>query len=162
VAQLQAYLLTQIRAAASISNVTYRAYQPDSDTLFDEVVSTVGLPGVGNSGVLPPQCAVVVSLLTAGFGRAFRGRVYVPTNGILMDATNLQLSAAQTTAEATAFGNYLSAMLLTSFTPVLVSRSRGASSPITHLRVDSVVDTQRRRRDKFVAAHAGTALVTPD
>ena len=103
--------------------------------------------------VLPYQCAVVHSLRSATPGRGGRGRCYVPLaqNGLMSAG---QLTSAGTVSIAAAFAAYITALNAT--TPggfptkvVIANPLASTSAPIvTNVVVDSVVDTQQRRRDK--------------
>lgn len=145
---LRSWLLGQMNTGQKLVGITYRAYQPDSQTLFDQATKTYSDAGTLSTW-MPPQVAMVASLRTAGFGRAYRGRVYFPT-AVQGNATTGRASAAQTAAAATAVRAYLAQWVAGSVTPVLISLSRGVATPLTYVEVDAVMDTQRRRRDKMI------------
>lgn len=114
--------------------------------------------GSGAAGsVVPPQCAICVTLRTAFAGRSDTGRYYLP--GPI--ASKLDVRGRLNTAIV----NSLSASLIAatnaailagpSCAPVVYSRKLRATNAITELDVGDVVDTQRRRRDALVEVRAG-------
>lgn len=110
-------------------------------------------PGSGSPN-LPPQCAIVVTLLTGLAGKSFKGRVYMPNRTAIVAADG-NLPTATVTALAVTASNWLSLFRTRSVggerLTGVVSGAQGPNA-ITAVAVDSVVDTQRRRRDKVVAA----------
>lgn len=113
---------------------------------------------------LPYQCAVVHSLRTGYGGRAGRGRCYFPI-GISAALTTGQLDSSFTATLATQFAGYLTALnalvIPATNNGVSVVSLLRATEPIkvAAVEVDSVVDTQRRRRDKIGATSTGYHLV---
>lgn len=133
-------------------------------TIVGESTRTA-VPGTG-AWKVPPQCAIVASKLTALSGRQYRGRMYLPCGGITLGAGGLVFNgvvstlANQVAAMITAFNaevagpNELQAVVAT---PRSIATD---APPVTSIKIDNVVDTQRRRRDKFIASETGTAAVT--
>lgn len=124
----------------------------------------VAQPG-GVSRTLPYQCAVVHSFRSAVPGRSGRGRAYVPignSNGQL----NGQLTAPTCTALANAMATYLESFFtvdLGATAPIpVVASPLDSSTPraINKVIVDSVIDTQQRRRDKTAAVASASAVVS--
>lgn len=97
----------------------------------------------------PPQCARVLTLLTPLAGRRYRGRIYWPSLGNTM-STNLKADATQGDADAIA-------TVLAGFQAVgsetdrlklgVYSAAADVVTAVTAVRIDDVIDTQRRRTD---------------
>lgn len=101
-----------------------------------------------------PQIAVVATLQTYVPGARARGRMYLPGQAANVQAGTSQLSATEAQAYATSIANFLSLVrtrtLQGSLLTPIVKSFTGQQTAITQVRVDTVVDTQRRRRDKLV------------
>ena len=109
----------------------------------------------------PTQTAIVATLLSGLPGRSYRGRIYLPLTGIVLQS-NHQLTAAQATGIATSVAGIASAVnSFASGGPFGVASIAGLQGriPISSVRVDTEPDVQRRRADKIVAASFGTANV---
>lgn len=146
--------LASVAGSASTFDIV-RGYWYDAGT-GPAVVAGVGQgtaqPGTGSSN-LPPQCAIVATLLTGLAGRSARGRVYIPNRTVIVDASG-NFPTATASGIATSMANFLSLMRTRSVgTSLLVPvvQGRNQVNPITAVAVDTIVDTQRRRRDKVVA-----------
>lgn len=146
--QLKTTLLSMMVPQCSLTRITYRTYQPNSETLFDEAYKTYTDVGTG-TGANAAQVAVVATLQTAGFGRAYRGRIYLPASGCVTGTGSTTITPSATSI-CTAIKNYLNQWRAVGANiPCLISSSRGQSSDLTAVRVGQVFDTQRRRRDKL-------------
>lgn len=146
--QLKTTLLSMMVPQCSLTKITYRCYQPNSETLFDEGFKSYTDVGTG-AGANAAQVAVVATLQTAGFGRAYRGRIYLPASGCVTGTGSTTITPSATSI-CTALKNYLNQWRAVGISiPCLVSSSRGQSSDLTAVRVGQVFDTQRRRRDKL-------------
>lgn len=122
----------------------------------------VGVSGTASTISLPNQIATVVTTLTGRPGRSYRGRCYLPpVTTAAMIGTN-QLSTANATLLCNAYAGFLQGVHDSSSGahPVVSSSRLGAMTPITSVQVDTVFDTQRRRRNKVVAQGKPTAAVT--
>ena len=155
----------QMGTRSSFDSVrTYYTNAPGSPALVVGASTTASVAGTAG-GNQPPQIAAVCTLLTGRAGRSYRGRVYVPINtGTDTDGT---FAASVAQAQAQACANFLSAAATRSLNggvliPCVTSATRAENTPITAVRVDNVLDTQRRRRDKIVAtARPQSSLVIP-
>lgn len=140
-------------------------YYPTGATAATIVGASTRASNAGlNSITAPPQCAVVVSLLTGLAGRANRGRIYVPGLAISLGTTTGQLTSGTPAPLAQSIANFITLLrtrqLTTGSNSVpIVAGATGGGYPITTVRVDSVVDTQRRRRDKVTPAITANASV---
>lgn len=126
--------------------------------------STISVAGTAVQAGLPNQCAVVVTLETGIPGRSNRGRAYLPPVVVgNMTAGTGQLPSSVCTTLANAFADMLSALrddAPPSGNPVVSSATKGSMQDITSVRVDSIIDTQRRRRNKLVPVASISANVT--
>lgn len=118
----------------------------------DPVAAFVGedttLMGGAGTPTVPPQCAVVATLLTGAAGRRNRGRVYWPIAGsssrLLTSGQNATI-ANETRDIIDSLRTTCSAVWGTAAGPVVGNNGL----LVTRVRVDNVIDTQRRRRDKI-------------
>lgn len=146
----------------SASNVDQaRAYFYGTSSTAQVVGQSTGaaVPGA-TSRTQPGQVAIVCSLLTGLAGRSNRGRLYLP-NGTINTGADGNLSTALLQGIANSIANWLSLLRTRSLggstvIPVVASAT-GPGVPITTVRVDSVADTQRRRRDKIAPTVTRTA-----
>lgn len=153
------------------NRVTVRSIGTDGKTIQQaEVTPTTPDQGVLTSQVLPDQCALVVSLLTARTGRSFRGRTYLPitsagalTNG-KMDPTGTSAQAANFMANLIkGLGNSTTTVPTPTSTQLagaphiaIQSATSGqVGAPVIAVRAGDVIDTQRRRRNKIVETYSG-------
>lgn len=124
-----------------------------------------GKAGTNASLTLPPQLAVVVSLRTGRPGRSYRGRSYLPAPAAnQLSAIGGQLGSGTVDALSLAFHDMLASLGTVPdpyipLPPVVASAKTSAMSLITAITVDSVLDTQRDRRNKLVAAYTKARTV---
>nr|CRY97318.1 hypothetical protein [uncultured prokaryote] len=103
------------------------------------------------------ETAMCVSLLTASFGRSYRGRMFLPWTSKGVTPSTFQFGSSGIDATATA----LKAMLdgfntgyvddSADGTVSVASQKNGVLTPITTLRIDSIPDTQRGRKNRATA-----------
>lgn len=129
----------------------------DVAVLADGVVANTGTanlaPTGGGSGNLPPQTALVTSLLTDINDRSHRGRIYMPALNSTQSIAGLWTGSAATYLSGFAsIANIMSEKLagvgggdLAVFALAVFSKLHMNLSPVTRLRVNNVFDTQRRR-----------------
>lgn len=111
----------------------------------------------------PPQTAIVASLRTSLPGRSGRGRLYLPMTGFPLQP-NLQMLEAQATAIVTDLRTWLRDLANTATAAypapgpdhvlVVHSRKTNTAQDVISIQADTVLDTQRRRRDKLVGSRA--------
>ena len=141
------------------------AYYLPAGTATAALASTTAMTNAGTGArILPYQCALVISQRTVIPGRSGRGRNYLPvsTSAVLSGG---QLAGGVGTALATAAASWLTALAGlvlngVNTTPVVAS-PLGSNTPavVVKVVVDSIVDTQRRRRDKIGAVSVSTHSV---
>ena len=151
-------LKTFMKSNSAITGLHLYCYPdggPSSPAIAERVFNTVG---TSSGAAHPLQTATVASLRTGQSGRSFRGRVYLPTTDVTLD-TNNQLTSAVTSAVADMVADFCGGWATEDVFGVgqaafvcIVSPTRSARTVVTQVVVDSVMDTQRRRRNRQQAA----------
>lgn len=148
---------SQIGTGSTIDQVRIYAYEtPGSPAVAVGESASAGSAGSGTI-TCPPQVACVFSLNTGIPGRRTRGRFYWPmltatltTGGLLNGPTtpaNLALAGADMLEQIGAIPG-----LVPDLTPVVVSAAGGLITPVISVSIDTVLDTQRRRRDALTGS----------
>lgn len=149
-------------AFIALTNTRFHLYEAGVATasgLFTDTPSA----GTAATGSAPYQALVVTEYSTLA-GRSGRGRIYLPfTTGGISTSTG-QLAAAPT-GLMTAYKNYISAMNSHTWAlpgapgavPSVVSRTHATQAGITHMRIDSKLDTQHGRTKKLSPNFTATA-----
>lgn len=160
-------LTTTIKAllpsTTRFTTVTSYLYTGGSTASLVAQNAGINTAGTGTTSPMPNQCAIVVSLLTGIPGRSTRGRAYFPGwTGDQIIASTGQLSSTSSGQLAAAWGAFLSGVKDTTngAPPVVASSLHGTVTPIVQVAVDTIIDTQRRRRDKMVPTARPTATVS--
>lgn len=117
-------------------------------------VAITALSGAGETQCQPAQTALVVTLKTGLATRRGRGRFYLPATGVTVSSSTLLMTTPTTSNVAIAAADFLTSLAgvtLISEPTVLSIAVPGdfPPSPVQTVQVDSVLDTQRRRRDKI-------------
>lgn len=134
-----------------------------------EIAPVVSGAGTNTGEMMPMECAVVISWLTALSGRSYRGRSYI---GGWTEAANGQLPAPTgppgflnraevINSVAAVFGGLKADGWIPSVLSLVndkVARPTGVLTPIVAARVDQRWDTQRRRDVAWAAASSITAI----
>lgn len=147
----QAALAVLISSEGTINQVSTYYYDetgPAVSTGQSSQTAVVGLTPPEH----PPQCSVVVSLLTGLAGRSRRGRMYLPGMGASMSVSTYLLDSGQQQDIAEQLALLLSGMAdvgsgVASIFPVVYSATLNVLTPVSQVAVGNVIDTQRRRRD---------------
>lgn len=134
---------------------------PSGTTSADLVAQDLAGAVIGSSSIHhAPQLALVASLRTGVSGRQNRGRVYLPLTGLPnADLSDHQVAASVIDAINTDFTAFLIAMDTETIGPdtwqtsVANPRATHAAVPVIQVVMDSKIDTQRRRADKFLPSH---------
>lgn len=126
------------------------------------------LPHGTSGGLLPLQCASVVSLRTGNTGRRGRGRFFIPapnlsllgTNGLIGPSTVADMSAA---AEAFLAGCQVALTVPNTLyvQPIVTGAPFTNYGLVTSVIVDNVADTQRRRTKSLIRTGVTTPLPAP-
>lgn len=160
------FLVTATKALFSTLTVyqSVRAYLYTGGSSAAKVAEnlTLNIAGTGVGGSLPPQIATVVSIESGVPGRSNRGRSYLPPLANAVLQANSQLASSACTQLANSFAAMLTSMNAVTdpdCTVVIGSSTKGATVPVNAVRVDSILDTQRRRRNKIVPAASISASV---
>lgn len=129
--------------SSDLSRVT--AYLILANSTKSSLVAYGAFDAVAGSGAItmPDQVAVVVSLRTLDPGRRGRARFYLPASGAPISG----VGQLESSVPATLAGN--TSDLLVSLGNIASTRPLGGTSgfPVDRVVVDSVFDTQRRRRN---------------
>jgi hypothetical protein len=150
----------QIAKNAVLRSVKINHIGPDGH-YTDPVTREFPFTEQGGSGAVsnwPLQCAVAVSLVTGLRGPRYRGRFYLPplnTTGALGPDHRLVPSLTTRIAEQAAITLRL---LAAQGFGTVVSSKFGTNTPVTAVRVGSVVDTLRSRRNQQLEAYTVEAL----
>jgi hypothetical protein len=117
--------------------------------------------GIG-SFALPPQCALVTTLLTGAPGRSARGRLFLGgLSTFLTPQGRVTPLAQQEWADAMA-SFYIQLRTANNapdvMRPVVVSPTTTSARKITRIQVGNVIDTMRSRRGKLVEARVARAV----
>lgn len=122
------------------------------------------IAGTSASFCTGPQTAVVLSLRTnRSRGPATKGRMYLPANGIMPNAGTFKLSSTYTDSIADAGKAFIEQLRVvnetTTFGPYIMSGiGNGAINGINFVLVGDMLDTQRRRRNKFTEEYTSRAI----
>lgn len=157
-----------LSAQAAVTSFRLEGRSDTDDELYGFATGAPGAPVVGTgSALLPPQSAIVVSLISATPGARGRGRLYFPGFGSQLN-TSFRLNSPTPGAFLADVKTYLSAvqtaMLAAIVTPPWVglqlavrSRTSRSTHQVTQLRVGDVLDTQRRRRDRLPETYSSVS-----
>lgn len=120
-----------------------------------------GLPG-NNPVPFPAQVALVVTL-ESGFtrGRAARGRVFLPSPGVTIEAAGGRMSAAVRDGAATQVVQLLDAIHAVEVGRRIIVASKlggGSERSITSISIGRVLDTMRSRRTSLDEDRASSPL----
>lgn len=138
-------------ASIALERVTLRRIYPLEPLEFEY---NTGLPIVGTATGLnfPPQSAILVSLRTGLIGRSYRGRAYLPPPALNQSEGAGTITEASAEECGIAFTALLAALQADSGVPVVASfiadgveRTTPVGTPITLVRVDERLRSQRRR-----------------
>lgn len=156
------YIFTGVKLARLATDGKYDG----SDVI--QSFPTTAVAGGSNGNPLPPQCALVATLVAgSGKGLAGKGRMYLPGVRHVIDGGG-KISSGSTQAIATnlaAFFNTLNGSF--DIGGEVVNASRGSAKflgagarnvPVNGVRVGNVYDTQRRRRNALGEQYS-TAVV---
>lgn len=149
----------QVFLAAGDSLTDINAYYYQGNEAVQTSHKTIAVVGAATTAIMPCQIAVVMTLRTALATRSGRGRMFIPVGSLgLNQLTRLPASPANINTLVDKWAALFSA------TPpgvnaVVVSQTHGVATPITSVDADIIPDTQRRRRNRLVAARH-TAAVT--
>lgn len=143
------------KAGCQISAVRAAFYPPSSLVASATADMNMGPWAGQGTPEWPSQCALVVSLYAPVTGRRNRGRAYIPvTAGQPLTKNLLQQSYA--TSVATSFKTFAGALEAQNLAGQGLSWAIAVpgnyqAQTVTKVAVDTLIDTQRRRTDKYVS-----------
>lgn len=126
--------------------------------------------GQSNGNMIPPQVALVASMLTAQIGPSGRGRIFLPALSVSNQMANGTLDATRQAAIVPAVAQWLTGSAIypvaagVEVAPAVVPAAQSAPSVyalINTVRVDSIFDTQRRRRRSLVGTRVSATVPVP-
>jgi hypothetical protein len=135
------------------------------DFVADFAVNTPAR-GAGTSGMLPPQCSIVASLVTPVLGASGRGRCYLPgINRSTVEAFGTMTTGGPVVI-ANAFRTFLNSASIIGTVPLsdhwvkpIVCKPNGTTyGLVKSVRVGSIIDTQRRRRNQLPEMYEAATL----
>lgn len=141
-------------AATGLDGVVVYGYPnggPRATTMGEAPIN--GYNGTG-SGDLPLQACLVATTLTGQPGRSYRGRMYWPATGCVLTTSQASATTCQQIALATATLVHQDSS--SNAGPIVLSQKHGTHLPLVAVRVDSKIDTQRRRARSESALHLAT------
>lgn len=150
--------LGSIVAVAGLTVNKVRSYYYAAEATAAGLVSehSINAGFGGSAATAPNQCALVASLRSSVPGMKNQGRIYIPClNPGSMTGALLSGTTAGTVATATA--DLLDGLNAIDLYGPVVAGSNGAE--VTSVRVDNIVDTQRRRRNRLVATTTANAAL---
>ena len=137
-------------SAITLDEVTLRKWDPLSTTIDSY---TTGLPSAGTDAgqVGDSQGATLLSLRTAQIGRSYRNRMYLPSMSETDVSGGGTLTSALALDIAEQFVELVQALAainagLGAAQVVAYSKTLSAGVPVTSVRCDTIVRTQRRRQ----------------
>lgn len=126
--------------------------------VIDSAIVSFSDAGADSNGTLPTQCAICISLQTSLAGSRNRGRFYLPPPGVQSLTTAGRLDSGALTGLSNGLTAWKNSLIGDGFTLVVLSRSEGAQTVVTNLRIGNVIDTQRRRRNGLSEVYTSVAV----
>ena len=153
----------------TITNVTARRVNTAGVTVEQAEASPNAATSGSGGPVLPPQCSVVVTLLTDRPGRTGKGRIFLPALGSAASTIG-RIGVTQRTsilngvaALITGINSDLAGGATGDTARIAVQSQAGlVASDVVAVRVGDVFDTQRRRRADLVENYAVAPVVVPN
>lgn len=151
-------LLSSSSAYSGCRVYSYMEHNTKATYIADAPINVPG--SSGSTSLLPDQLAVVVGLRTDMAGRRHMGRVYLPITAWGL-SSQAQLSTADCTGLAGWFAQFIRALNgnIGSQRVGVLSQAGATFTPVTSVKVDSKLDTQRRRTKRASVNSVGTATV---
>jgi len=123
-----------------------------------KVENTETLTGTSVDNDMPPQVAVAVSLRTGTPTRKGRGRFFLPSPSVVAGAADGTVDSAAQDAMSVAAAAALTLLNTAGYQPIVFHRDTVSGTDVLFVRVGSVFDTQRRRRNRVVESYIQTAI----
>lgn len=140
-----------------------RAYwYPDVGAPAGQQGASTATPVAGVGTVeMPPQVALVLTLLTGQPGGSYRGRMYLPAAGAPASSSGTTSRGSQGNVDN--LGDLLvsiadAAPEIAATLPAVVSERLSTVTAVTQVRLGNRLDTQRRRSDSIVETYYTTSI----
>lgn len=139
--------------------VRLSAVNSDGSIVNGASVGTLTTPlGVVATQTMPPQNALVSTLVTGGRGPRNRGRLYIPAFVPTLGA-NVTVSSGMQSTVNTATKTAVNAFnAITNIRCAVVSRTHQTYSDVNYVRCGNQFDTQRRRRNGVRETYSSLAI----
>lgn len=154
-------------AQTYLTEVRLDTIGPNGRITEDAVLADANLPygGSGSGTVLPPQCAVVLTLDTGMRGRSRFGRMYLPLLSVPVGEDGRMTEGAQTLILAGArqlIENLSNAPGIDSAWEACVASNVGSGSlhRVSSVRIGRVIDTMRSRRRSMAEDYKSASVST--
>lgn len=143
-----------------VTRQAVRTIDGTTGSTLDSAETAISYAGSSSDGSLPQEVACCVSIVTATAGRSTRGRYYVPCfaksklddQGLFPSANITTLVGALADAHNAMFAD------TPSWVVGVYSRLLHGFTPATQLRIGTVPDVQRRRRNKLVESRVNAPV----
>ena len=116
------------------------------------------LVGTDAGDAWPPQASVVLTTRSGVPTRSGRGRMYLPTFTTAGDSTVGEITSGVAAKIALGGKNMMASLVSDGFTPVIAHRQTESTDAIISVDVNTIIGTQRRRRNKLVGSRSSQSL----
>jgi len=158
--------LKGVNAAAVTLDSCVGTYYLNGLATYHSQANQTPVIGTGSAGAYHAGAALVATLQTDQSSRRTRGRMYLPATQPNASGTTLQWNVAPPyAATLKTYFDALNAATLawdtgnTHRVAIVSQVGAGSSRSVQRVRIDSIIDSQRNRSDKFVAQTASTATL---
>jgi hypothetical protein len=139
--QAQDYFANSI----SLAEVKLRRIKPLS-AVIDSYTTGLPIAGTNAGDPGPPNTSLLVSVRTASVGRSFRGRMYLPQPHEGVVQADQLISAADAQDFADGILGLVDLLTTVDYEAVVFSPTLNEGTPITQVKVDRRIRSQRKRQ----------------
>lgn len=160
---------THLSNLAILQTVKFAAIGADGKYLGDPfVVDVPDTPGAEAGDFrlfVPPQVALVVSLQTARRGPGGKGRIYLPTPVLTLDAATMTVQLPVLESVRGSVATWINALNNAPGVDVLnldacVSSTKGYNTRVDSVKLGRALDTMRSRRRALLEAYTASSPIT--
>ena len=130
----------------------YDVYYYTGGVAVSHQTKVVSKAGTGTSTTLPLQVSCVLTLRSGLSTRSGRGRIYVPTTGLIVSTGTYLFSTGPVQSMVSTLATFFT--FVKSVSPqqaVVVSQTHSSTQPIVSVDANYVPDTQRRRANRLTS-----------